>query len=112
VRAKKVRITATRNRIQDERSQIRMYQQQVQELKAQLQEIKAMQAMSTPSYSSIAAPVSVDDMHVRPATCMRRHCLMRALDTLLWPLLAPMTACAPARAVRAVRRATRGCRTR
>jgi predicted RNase H-like nuclease (RuvC/YqgF family) len=64
-RAKKVKITAVRNNINDERSQIMMYQQQVQKLKIQLTELKAQAAMSThTSFSAVAAPVSVDDMHV------------------------------------------------
>lgn len=66
-RAKKVKITASRNKINDERSQIMMYQQQVQELKLQLHELKTQAAMSTHSFNAVAAPVSVDDMHVRPA---------------------------------------------
>lgn len=65
-RAKKVKITASRNKINDERSQIMMYQQQVVSLKQQLNELKAQAAMSTHSFSTVAAPVSVDDMHVRP----------------------------------------------
>lgn len=65
-RAKKVKITASRNKINDERSQIMMYQQQVNSLKQQLHELKAQAAMSTHSFSTVAAPVSVDDMHVRP----------------------------------------------
>lgn len=64
-RAKKVKITASRNKINDDRSQIMMYQQQVQELKLQLHDLKAQAAISTHSFSAVAAPVSVDDMHVR-----------------------------------------------
>lgn len=63
-RAKKVKITATRNKINDEKSQIMMYQRKVHELQQQLQEVKAAQAITGTTAPSVAPPISVDDMQV------------------------------------------------
>lgn len=70
-RAKKVKITAMRNKINDDKSQIMMYQRKVHELQLQLQEVKAAQATTGTTAPSIAPPVSVDDMQVsaRAAFC-------------------------------------------
>lgn len=63
-RAKKVKITALRNKINDEKSQIMMYQRKVHALQQQLQEVKAAQALTGNTASNVAPPVSVDDMQV------------------------------------------------